>query len=143
VGIFVINKSYTLFEYLLAFCTMLGLTLFTLGDMTISTSLYSFGWNTSTGTLICICSEVTELFINSINNVPFPGGLLLVASILSEALMVNFQKKVFLLYNPSSIEMGLYTSCFGAILLFIGITCVTSEFYEVIHQLYSSERRLT
>src|SRR5689334_10576708 len=90
---------------------MVGLVLFTMGDMNVAmgaASISSFGWNTATGVAM------------------------LVISILSEALMVNFQKKLFQNRSSSPIEMSLFVSAFGAVLIFIGIFVVTDEFQQAL-----------
>ena len=105
-----INKRYSCFEYMLGLCTMGGLILFTMGDISAAggDSMGVSWWNTLTGV-----------------------GML-ITSILAEALMVNYQKKMFLNKSSSPIEMSLYVSSFGAVLLLVGIAFLSSEFQDAI-----------
>lgn len=87
---------------------MAGLILFTLGDMSISSSLTSFGVQTGTG--------VT----------------LLLGSISFEALQVNIQKRLFQDQQSSPAEMTFFISIFGSVFLYLGMFVINSEMLRAV-----------
>src|SRR4051812_22668943 len=100
-------------------CTLLGLATFSLGDVTASSS------SSSSSSMIwdILPSSIPASFQTTFSK----GVAILAASLLSEAIVVNYQKKLLDGYRTSPVELLFYTSFFGSVLLFIIITVLTSE----------------